>query len=51
MSPLGSILDARVVCQCGWLGTVRECVPDAGGDGSLGCPKPDCGLIVTEAER
>lgn len=26
------------------------CEPDVDGDGSLGCPLPDCGGIATEVE-
>jgi hypothetical protein len=45
---VNSILDAKLVCDtCLKISTVGECEPDVDGDGSLGCPQPDCdGLMV-----
>jgi hypothetical protein len=36
---LTSIGDYPATCQCGWSGTVDECIPDVDGRGNLGCPK------------
>jgi hypothetical protein len=47
---LGSILDVEMICPlCGWKGTVKDCEPDADGDGGLGCPVEDCGGMVDAA--
>ena len=44
-----SILDVRVKClTCGAISRVRDCEGDVDGDGSLGCPVPDCGGIARE---
>lgn len=49
---LGSILDVPMVCSiCGSTCTVSECEPDADGEGSLGCPAPDCGGLMVEFGR
>jgi hypothetical protein len=36
--------DAPASCQCGWSGTVDDCIPDVDGRGNLGCP--ECGRII-----
>jgi len=36
---LQKIGDVKGSCNCGWVGTVDEAVPDVDGDGSLGCPE------------
>ena len=44
MSELRSILDALMECpRCGQRFRVGDCEPDIDGEGSLGCPVPDCG--------
>lgn len=49
MNELGSILDAQLRCPlCGTVSKVGECEPDVDGDGSLGCPLPDCGGVMQE---
>jgi hypothetical protein len=36
-------------CQlCGAITRLDDCEPDVDGDGSLGCPLPDCGGIAKE---
>jgi hypothetical protein len=51
MSELQSILDVQMRCsRCGCIVTIAECEPDCDGDGSLGCPVPDCGGVMQEAE-
>jgi len=49
---LSSILDVKMVCST-CLRTFRagDCEPDADGDGSLGCPEPDCGGLVVEVPQ
>ena len=43
------ITDVMMVCTlCGEKVTVGACEPDVDGDGSLGCPQPDCGGLMTE---
>lgn len=45
-----SILDVEMKCgACGFLCTVGESEPDCDGEGSLGCPTPDCGGIMEMA--
>lgn len=50
-----SILDAELICEmCQTVSRVGDCEPDVDGDGSLGCPLPDCGGTMLErkpAER
>ena len=49
MLPLTSILDAPLRCQlCGKVSRAGDCEPDIDGDGSLGCPEPDCGGTMQE---
>lgn len=36
--------DYPAACQCGWRGTVNECIPDIDGGGNLGCP--ECNRII-----
>jgi hypothetical protein len=44
-----SILDVRMQCRmCGAISRAGDCEPDVDGDGSLGCPVPDCGGIAKE---
>ena len=44
-----SILEARLRCRsCGAISRVGECEPDIDGEGSLGCPVPDCGGVMEE---
>ena len=46
---LGSILDVPMKCElCGTVTRLGDCEPDVDGDGSLGCPLPDCGGIAKE---
>lgn len=46
---LRSILDVPMTCElCGTVTRAGDCEPDVDGDGSLGCPLPDCGGIVHE---
>lgn len=33
------ITDTFCDCDCGWTGTVGNCLPDIDGDGGLGCPR------------
>lgn len=48
---LASILDVPMKCElCGTITRAGECEPDVDGDGSLGCPLPDCGGIAKEVE-
>ena len=48
---LGSILDAKVKCPvCGWNGTIGDAEPDVDGDGSPGCPKCLCNVIIVQAK-
>lgn len=50
-----NILDAELICEmCKTVSRVSDCEPDVDGDGSLGCPLPDCGGVMRErkpAER
>ena len=47
MSHLGSIMDVPMKCPlCGTITRLGDCEPDVDGDGSPGCPLPDCGGIV-----
>jgi len=47
--PLSSILDAPLWCSlCRVLARAGDCIPDVDGDGSLGCPVPDCGGLMVE---
>jgi hypothetical protein len=49
MTELRSILDVPMKCElCGAVTRAGDCEPDVDGDGSLGCPLPDCGGIVRE---
>ena len=49
---LTSILDAKFVCcDCLKIHRVGECEPDVDGDGSLGCPEPDCGGLMVELPK
>ena len=46
-SNLPRIGDVKMFCrECDWRGTVYDCEPDVGGDGSLRCP--DCHTVVEE---
>jgi hypothetical protein len=46
---LGRIGDVPMKCQlCGAITRLDDCEPDVDGDGSLGCPLPDCGGIALE---
>jgi hypothetical protein len=46
---LGRIEDVPMKCQlCGTVTRLGDCEPDVDGDGSLGCPLPDCGGIALE---
>lgn len=46
---LPSILDVLMRCEsCGVVSRLGDCEPDVDGDGSLGCPVPDCGGIAHE---
>lgn len=48
---LVSILLERMRCRkCSFVCTVLECEPDCDGDGSLGCPREDCGGIMERAD-
>src|ERR1700722_18849074 len=48
---LRSILDVPMKCAiCGAITRAGDCEPDVDGDGSLGCPVPDCGGIALEVE-
>lgn len=48
---LKSILDVILICvQCGTKSRIADCEGDVDGDGSLGCPVPDCGGIMVEPE-
>ena len=48
---LTSILDVPMKCEiCGAVTRAGDCEPDVDGDGSLGCPVPDCGGIAKELE-
>ena len=43
------IEDVPMKCQsCGTVSRLGDCEPDVDGDGSLGCPLPDCGGIAKE---
>lgn len=47
-----SILDVLMVCEkCSNVSLIRDCEPDIDGDGSLGCPLPDCGGTMREVEK
>ena len=44
------IMDVPMKCDlCGAVTRAGDCEPDVDGDGSLGCPLPDCGGIVKSA--
>ena len=44
---IDSIFDALMECpRCGQRFAVGDCEPDVDGDGSLGCPEPDCGGVM-----
>lgn len=44
-----SILQERMKCPlCAFRCTVDACEPDCDGEGSLGCPQPDCGGVMRE---
>lgn len=44
---LGSILDAPMKCEsCGKVTRLEYCLPDVDGEGSPGCPVPNCGGIT-----
>jgi hypothetical protein len=44
-----SILDVLMRCPiCGTVTRAGDSEPDADGDGSCGCPVPDCGGILIE---
>lgn len=46
---MNSILDEILVCEiCASTCRVGDCEPDVDGEGSLGCPVPDCGGIMRE---
>lgn len=52
---LNSILDVLMVCtRCGTVSRLGDCEPCIGPDGTdgtgFGCPVPDCGGIMVEAE-
>jgi hypothetical protein len=48
---LRSILDVPMKCQrCSAVTRAGDCEPDADGEGSLGCPVPDCGGICKESK-
>lgn len=36
---------------CGFECIFDDCEPDCDGDGSPGCPQPDCGTIMQMRER
>ena len=49
---LGSIMDAPMKCRlCGTVSRLEDCEPDVDGDGSPGCPLPDCGGIADWIEE
>lgn len=49
---LTHIGDVQLKCElCGAVNRVSDCEPDADGEGSLGCPLPDCGGIMKEIKR
>ncbi len=51
IEPLRSILDVRMICDiCGAPCRAGDCEPDVDGEGSLGCPVPDCGGVLHEAD-
>jgi len=35
---------------CGCVARVYDCEPDCDGEGSLGCPTPDCGGVMEQGE-
>lgn len=48
---LRSVLDVPMICAlCGKISRAGDCEPDVDGEGSLGCPLPDCGGIVKELD-
>jgi hypothetical protein len=48
---LRRILDVELKCPCcGKVARVGDCEPDCDGEGSLGCPEPDCGGVMREME-
>lgn len=47
-----SIIDVPMVCEkCAHVSPIRDCEPDIDGDGSMGCPLPDCGGTMREAKK
>jgi hypothetical protein len=51
MDELKSITDVRMECMlCGKITRAGDCEPDVDGDGSLGCPVPDCGGICIQED-
>ena len=49
MTELGRIGDVPMRCKiCGTVTRFEDCEPDVDGDGSPGCPVPDCGGIAKE---
>jgi len=49
---LSSILDVPMKCpDCGAVTRAGDCEGDVDGDGSLGCPVPDCGGICVALVR
>lgn len=45
-----SILEVHVKCPvCNWKGTVFDAEPDVDGEGSPGCPRCLCSVIIVSA--
>lgn len=46
------IEDVAAKCEgCGLVHRFGDCEPDVDGDGSMGCPTPDCGTVIVFNEE